>query len=70
MAFELPSHLPRGTYSATGSSFSSTSSHADPFLRLLAEASSDLLNADLASSWAQKVDETIVETKVWLILLD
>ncbi|KDQ19560.1 hypothetical protein BOTBODRAFT_126442 [Botryobasidium botryosum FD-172 SS1] len=63
MAFELPAHLPRGTYTASGASFSSTSSHANPFLRLLSEATLSSLDASLASSWVHKVEESIAETK-------
>lgn len=65
MAFVVPQHLPRAGYTQ-GSGFGSETSHAEPVLRKLAEATRDTLTAAEASKWADELQQSIDDTKVRL----
>jgi hypothetical protein len=55
MAFPVPSHLPRN---ATSQDISSR------ILSKIASTSAKALNADLAASWVEELDQAILESKV------
>jgi protein transport protein DSL1/ZW10 len=55
MAFPVPSHLPRNAASQDISS---------RILSKIASTSAKALNADLAASWVEELDQAILESKV------
>ncbi|KAG8862148.1 hypothetical protein FRB96_002178 [Tulasnella sp. 330] len=63
MAFPLPAHLPRAGFSQDGSSFGSTSSTGEPFLKKLGEATPEALTRKTLAGWVRDVDTAIQATK-------
>ncbi len=65
MAFVVPQHLPRSTQNV---GYGSTTSHAEPVLRKLAEATRESLTSAEAGKWVDELQKSIGETKVrWCI---
>lgn len=64
MAFPLPAHLPRAGFSQDGSSFGSSSSPGEPFLKKLAEATPEELTRKTLVGWVRDVENAIQATKV------
>ncbi|KAG8679179.1 hypothetical protein FRC08_017149, partial [Ceratobasidium sp. 394] len=60
MAFVVPQHLPR---SAQNVGYGSTTSHAEPVLRKLAEATRESLASAEASKWVDELQKSIDEAK-------
>ncbi|KAG9097061.1 hypothetical protein FS749_007121 [Ceratobasidium sp. UAMH 11750] len=60
MAFVVPQHLPRSTQNV---GYGSTTSHAEPVLRKLAEATRESLASAEASKWVDELQKSIDETK-------
>ncbi|KAG9125143.1 hypothetical protein FRC07_008807 [Ceratobasidium sp. 392] len=60
MAFVVPQHLPRSSQ-ATG--YGSTTSHAEPVLRKLAEATRESLTSNQVGKWVHELQDNIDETK-------
>ncbi|KAG8684796.1 hypothetical protein FRC09_015141, partial [Ceratobasidium sp. 395] len=60
MAFVVPQHLPRSVQS-TG--YGSTTSHAEPVLRKLAEATRESLTSTQVGKWVDELQQNIDETK-------
>ncbi|CAE6462984.1 unnamed protein product [Rhizoctonia solani] len=62
MAFVVPQHLPRAAY-GQGSSYGSSTSHSEPILRKLAEATRESLTSTEASKWVEEIQKDIDDTK-------
>ncbi|KAG9087157.1 hypothetical protein FRC06_002703, partial [Ceratobasidium sp. 370] len=60
MAFVVPQHLPRSTQNV---GYGSTTSHAEPVLRKLAEATRESLTSAEAGKWVDELQKSIDETK-------
>ncbi|QRV74043.1 centromere/kinetochore protein zw10 [Ceratobasidium sp. AG-Ba] len=60
MAFVVPQHLPR---SAQSTGYGSTTSHAEPVLRKLSDATRESLTSTEASKWVHELQKSIDETK-------
>ncbi|KAG9016703.1 hypothetical protein FRB90_002458 [Tulasnella sp. 427] len=63
MAFPLPQHLPRAGFSGETSSFGSTSSHAEPFLKRIATLPLKDFKHSSATSWLRDLDAAVDDTK-------
>lgn len=64
MAFPLPQHLPRAGFSGESSSFGSTSSHAEPFLKRIASHPLKDFKHASATAWLKDLDKAVADTKV------
>ncbi|KAG8745644.1 hypothetical protein FRC10_007341 [Ceratobasidium sp. 414] len=60
MAFVVPQHLPRSTQNV---GYGSTTSHAEPVLRKLAEATRESLTSTEAGKWVDELQRSVDETK-------
>lgn len=67
MAFVVPQHLPRSSQNA---GYGPTTSHAEPVLRKLSEATHESLTSTEASKWVNELQKNIEETKVCCIILE
>ncbi|KAG8957830.1 hypothetical protein FRC00_003464, partial [Tulasnella sp. 408] len=63
MAFPLPQHLPRAGFSGESSSFGSTSSHAEPFLKRIASHPLKDFKHASATAWLKDLDKAVADTK-------